>query len=324
MKTALITGIAGQDGSYLAELLLANGCRVCGLQRLGSQASDRIAHIADRLELEETDLSNQDTLEAVLKRWRPDEIYHLAAESFMPAYAADPVRAVDRSALGTLRLLEAVRRIRPGARLFLAGSSEMFGPAAESPQSERTPFAPRSLYGIAKVFAHLASVHYRQQHGLFTATGILFNHESPRRHPTFVTRKITATAVRIKLGQATELRLGNLDARRDWGFAGDYVRAMWLMLQQDRPDDFVIATGQTRSVREFCQLAFSLLGLNYEKYVVQDAAHMRPDDYEPCGDATKARRILGWRPQVSFEQLVTMMVEADLRVCQSVPASPSV
>lgn len=312
MPTALITGIAGQDGSYLAELLLEKGYTVCGVTKGPETGLDRLAPTAHRLVLHATDLRTQSALEALIEKCAPDEIYHLAAESFMPAYAGDPAGAMEDSALGSLRLLEAVRRVRPQARFCLAGSSEMFGRAAESPQTERTPFAPRNLYGIAKVFAHSCAALYREQHGLFTGTAFLFNHESPRRNVSFVTRKITSTAARIKLGLAQELRLGNLDARRDWGFAGDYARAMWLMLQQDRPDDYVIATGKTHSVRELCELAFARVGLDYRSYVVQDPAQVRTNDYEPVGDAAKARNVLGWQPQISFAELVNMMVDADL------------
>lgn len=313
MKTALITGIGGQDGSYLAEMLQAQGYHVVGLSRIDGGRLDNIQHLQDRVTVEQCDLDDQDGLEALLKRHAPAEIYNLAADSFMPAYAQAPLQATTICALGAMRLLEAVRKVNPQARFFQASSSEMFGHAVERPQSERTPFAPHNLYAIAKVFAHRTTGYYREHYRLFACCGILFNHESPRRNPAFVTRRITMTAAQIKLGLVRDLPLGDLETRRDWGFAGDYTRAMWLMLQQPTPDDFVIATGETHSVREFCELAFTHLGLNYEKYVVHDPSRMRSSDYQPVGNPEKARTVLGWKPSVSFSELVGMMVEADLK-----------
>lgn len=316
MKTAMITGVAGQDGFYLSRLLLEKGYRVCGTVRPGRAKPLSSDPVFGGISIAEADLADGESLNQLVRQWQPDELYHLAAESFLPAYRDATVAAMDGSALGTLRLLEALRAHKPDARFFLAGSSEMFGKPAQSPQTESTPLNPVSLYGIAKVFAHSVAAHYRRDYGLFTATGFLFNHESPRRPATFVTRKITQTAVRIRNGLETELRLGNMDARRDWAFAGDFARGMWLMLQQPKPDDFILATGKTHSVREFCDQAFTLLGLNYEKFTVQDASQLRPNDHLPVGDPGKAARVLGWKPEVSFEQLVKMMVDADLQACQ--------
>ncbi len=314
MQTALITGIAGQDGSYLAEQLLEQGFRVVGVSRPNDTHLERIEHLKERLILEPVNLLSDVSLEEFLLKYKPNEIYNLGGESFMPAFAQAPLQTTEPNAMGPMRLLEAVRKFSPQSRFFQASSSEMFGHAKEQPQSEQTPFSPLNLYAVAKVFAHSTSAYYRRQYNLFTCSGILFNHESPRRKPNFVTRKITSTAARIKLGLATELQLGNLETRRDWGFAGDYVRAMTLMLRHHTPDDYVIATGETHSVREFCDLAFSHLGLDYRKYVVQNPQFMRSEDYQPVGNPEKARQVLGWQPTVKFPELVGMMVEADLKL----------
>ncbi len=313
-KTALITGITGQDGSYLAELLLEKGYRVAGMVRRASTDNlHRIEHLRSRVELHQADLLDQTSLSGVLARVKPDEIYNLAAMSFVPTSWTQPVLTAEFTALGVTRLLEAVRHVCPQARLYQASSSEMFGKVRETPQRETTPFHPRSPYGVAKVFGHCITVNYRESYGLFACSGILFNHESPRRGLEFVTRKITHGVARIKLGLAQELRLGNLDARRDWGFAGDYVKAMWLMLQQDRPDDYVVATGETHTVEEFVRLAFDHVGLDWKQYVVVDPQFYRPAEVDLLlGDPTRARQELGWEPEVAFPQLVTMMVDADL------------
>ncbi|MDQ7030525.1 MAG: GDP-mannose 4,6-dehydratase [Ardenticatenia bacterium] len=313
-KTALITGITGQDGSYLAEFLLEQGYRVVGMVRRTSTINfDRIRHIQDRIELAQGDLLDQMSLVDILKEYRPDEVYNLAAQSFVPTSWRQPVLTGEFTALGVTRLLEAIRMVNPEIRFYQASSSEMFGKVREVPQNEQTPFYPRSPYGVAKVYGHWITVNYRESYNLFAVSGILFNHESPRRGLEFVTHKITYGAAKIKTGLANELRLGNLEARRDWGYAGDYVRAMWLMLQQDKPEDYVIATGETHSVREFAQLAFDYLGLNYEDYVVVDPAFFRPAEVDLLvGDASKAREKLGWEPQVSFEELVHLMVDADM------------
>ena len=310
MKTALITGIAGQDGSYLADLLLEKGYRVAGITRPGSAAAPRLAHIATRIELHAADLSGATAVRDVIARVKPDEIYNLAAESFVPA---QPAHAADLAAIGVLRLLDAIREAAPGARFFQASSSEIFGNAPESPQSETTPFRPRTPYGAAKLYGHNITGIYRQTFGLHASSGILYNHESPRRGADFVTRKITRHVGLIRHGRATELKLGDLSARRDWGFAGDYVRAMWLMLQQDKADDYVIATGETHTVRELVEIAFGRAQLDWSKHVVVDPAFVRPA--EPvvlCGDASKARARLGWKPEVGFASLVHAMVDADL------------
>jgi GDPmannose 4,6-dehydratase len=312
-KRALITGITGQDGSYLAEFLLERGYEVFGLvRRVSSPNDERIAHLHGRITLLSGDLLDEASLVRALQAARPHELYNLAAQSFVQTSFAAPTLTGDVTALGVTRLLEAVRQVDPSIRFYQASSSEMFGNGREVPQCETTPFQPRSPYGVAKLYGHWITRNYRESYGLFAVSGILFNHESPRRGLEFVTRKITAGAARIKLGLAKELRLGNLEAQRDWGFAGDYVRAMWLMLQQEEPDDYVIATGETHSVREFCELAFGALGLDWQQYVVPDPAFTRPAEVDLLqGDASKAREILGWAPQVTFAELVWRMVEAD-------------
>jgi GDPmannose 4,6-dehydratase len=315
-KRALITGITGQDGSYLAEFLLEKGYEVIGMVRRTSTINfERIQHIQDRITLVQGDLLDQSSLIDILREHRPNEVYNLAAQSFVPTSFKQPVLTGEFTALGVTRLLEAIRLVDPTIRFYQASSSEMFGKVREVPQNENTPFHPRSPYGVAKVYAHWITVNYRESYGMFAVSGICFNHESPRRGLEFVTRKITYTAAKIKLGLAHELRLGNLEARRDWGYAPDYVRAMWLMLQQDEPEDYVIATGETHSVREFVELAFDYLGLDWKKYVVVDPALYRPADVDLLvGDATKARTKLGWAPSVTFEQLVKIMVDADLEL----------
>ncbi len=314
MKRALITGITGQDGSHLAEFLLDKGYHVTGMARRASvDHHERISHLLDRVDIHQGDLLDQSSLISVLEAVKPDEIYNLGAMSFVPISWEQPVLTGEFTALGVTRLLEAVRKVSPKARFYQASSSEMFGKVGESPQNEGTPFWPRSPYGVAKVYAHLLTVNYRESYGLHASSGILFNHEGPRRGLEFVTRKISDGVARIKLGQASELSLGNLEARRDWGYAGDYVRAMWLMLQQDEPGDYVVATGQQHSVRRFCEIAFDHVGLDYRKHVVTDPSLLRPAEVETLlGDASKARSQLGWEPEVSFEQLVRMMVDADL------------
>jgi len=314
IKRALITGITGQDGSYLAELLLDKGYTVFGVvRRASSEHFERIEHIRPRLELRQADLLDQLSLIRVVEECRPHEVYNLAAQSFVPTSWTQPVLTGELTALGVTRMLEAVRLVWPGARFYQASSSEMFGKVREVPQNERTAFHPRSPYGVAKVYGHGITVNYRESYGLFACSGILFNHESPRRGLEFVTRKVADGAARIKVGLASELRLGNLDARRDWGFAGDYVGAMWLMLQQDEPDDYVVATGETHSVQELVEVAFACAGLNWEEYVVVDPELKRPAEVDLLlGDATKARATLGWRPRVRFPELIRMMVEADL------------
>jgi GDPmannose 4,6-dehydratase len=315
MKKAIITGITGQDGSYLAEWLLAKGYEVHGVVRRSSTENfDRIAHLADQVLLHQADLLDQLSLIEVIREVRPDEVYNLAAMSFVPTSWKQPVLTGEFTAMGVTRMLEAVRLLDPkGIRFYQASSSEMFGKVRETPQSETTPFYPRSPYGVAKVYGHFITVNYRESYGMFCCSGILFNHESPRRGREFVTRKVTDGAARIKLGLASELRLGNLEARRDWGFAGDYVEAMWLMLQQDKPDDFVIATGATHSVGDLVRLAFDCVGLDWQRYVVQDPTLVRPAEVDLLiGDPSKAARELGWRPKVGFEELVRRMVEADM------------
>jgi GDPmannose 4,6-dehydratase len=314
-RTALITGITGQDGSYLAEFLLEKGYRVVGMVRRSSgDQFERIAHLQDRIDLREGDLLDQLSLITLLHDVEPSEIYNLAAQSFVPTSWAQPILTSEATALGVTRMLEAIRVVNRSIRFYQASSSEMFGKVRESPQNEATPFYPRSPYGVAKVYGHYITVNYRESYGIFAVSGILFNHESPRRGKQFVTRKVTNGAARVKLGLQRELRLGNLDAKRDWGFAGDYVEAMWMMLQQSAPDDFVIATGETHSVRELCEIAFARAGLNWRDHVVVDAAHVRPAEVDLLiGDAGKARRRLGWAPKVSFKELVEMMVDADLQ-----------
>ncbi len=314
-KSAFITGITGQDGSYLAELLLEKGYEVWGMVRRSSTESyDRIEHLRDRLRFVQADLLDQPSLMAALEEAEPDEVYNLAAQSFVPTSWNQPVLTAEFTAVGVTRLLEAIRTVDPTIRVYQASSSEMFGKVRETPQTEDTPFYPRSPYGVAKVYGHYITVNYRESYGLFASSGILFNHESPRRGMEFVTRKVTDGVARIKLGLAEELRLGNLDARRDWGFAGDYVRAMWLMLQQDQPSDYVVATGATNTVRRLVEVAFSHVGLDPDEHVVIDSAFIRPAEVDVLvGDPSKARDELGWEPETDFIGLVTMMVDADLR-----------
>jgi GDPmannose 4,6-dehydratase len=322
-KTALITGITGQDGSYLAELLLKEGYRVAGMtRRTSTDVHERIQHIVDDIEFVSGDLLDQTSITSIVESVKPDEIYNLAAQSFVPASWAQPVLTGEFTALGVTRVLEAIRAVNPKIRFYQASSSEMFGKVQETPQRETTPFYPRSPYGVAKVYGHWITVNYRESYDLFAVSGILFNHESPRRGREFVTRKISDGVARIKLGLAKDLALGNLDAKRDWGFAGDYVRAMWLMLQQGGPDDYVIATGRTHSVRDFCRIAFEAGGLgSFEDYVRMDRRFMRPAEVDMLvGDAGKAKRELGWVPDHSFEDLVEMMVKADIdRLLKTVP-----
>jgi GDPmannose 4,6-dehydratase len=314
MPTALITGITGQDGSYLAELLLEKGYRVVGVVRRSSTTPyERIAHLVDRIELRSADLLDQTSLTDVIEDTRPEEIYNLAAQSFVQTSWTQPVLTGEFTALGVTRMLEAMRKTAPKARFYQASSSEMFGKVHESPQRESTPFYPRSPYGVAKVYGHWITVNYRESFNLFAVSGILFNHESPRRGLEFVTRKVTDAVARIKLGKAKEVRLGNLDARRDWGFAGDYVDAMWRMLQLDTPQDFVIGTGETYSVRQLCEVAFAHAGLDYREHVKQDPQFFRPAEVDLLiSDPSLAKQAMGWERKVSFDGLVTMMVDADL------------
>jgi GDPmannose 4,6-dehydratase len=313
-KRALITGVTGQDGSYLAELLLEEGYDVIGMVRRTSTVNfQRIQHIQDKLTLVQGDLLDQSSLVDIVREYPPEEVYNLAAQSFVPTSWKQPVLTGEFTALGVTRVLEAIRMVDPTIRFYQASSSEVFGKVREVPQSEKTPFYPRSPYGVAKVYGHWITVNYRESYDMFACSGILFNHESPRRGLEFVTRKVTHGVAKIKLGLANELHLGNLDSERDWGFAGDYVRAMWLMLQQDRPDDYVVATGKTHSVRRLCEVAFSHVGLDWQRYVKVDPAFIRPAEVDQLvGDASKAQRMLGWRPTVSFEELIAMMVDADL------------
>ncbi|HQZ99855.1 MAG TPA: GDP-mannose 4,6-dehydratase [Thermoflexales bacterium] len=313
-KTALITGVTGQDGSYLAEFLLEMGYRVVAMVRRTSTINfDRIKHIQDKIELVQGDLLDQSSLMEIVREYKPDEVYNLAAQSFVPTSFTQPVLTGEFTALGVTRMLEAIRHVKPDARFYQASSSEMFGKVVEVPQRETTPFHPRSPYGVAKVYGHWITINYRESYNLFACSGILFNHESPRRGLEFVTHKVTYAAARIKKGLQQELHLGNLDARRDWGFAGDYVRGMWMMLQHDKPDDYVLATGETHSVRELCQVAFDRAGLNWEKHVVVDPKFYRPAEVDLLiGDPAKAGRILGWEPKVTFRGLVEMMVDADM------------
>ncbi|HEY0605283.1 MAG TPA: GDP-mannose 4,6-dehydratase [Herpetosiphonaceae bacterium] len=315
-KRALITGITGQDGSYLADFLLEEGYEVIGMIRRSSTVNfERIKHIQDKITLAPGDLMDEVSLIGLLREHRPTEVYNLAAQSFVQTSFSQPVFTGEVTGLGVTRILDAIRIVDPEIRFYQASSSEMFGKVVEVPQRETTPFYPRSPYGVAKVYGHWITVNYRESYNLFACSGMLFNHESPRRGLEFVTRKITHTAAQIKLGQASELRLGNLDAQRDWGYAKDYVKAQWLMLQQDQPDDYVIATGQTHPVSHFCEVAFGHLGLDYRDYVVQDERFMRPAEVDLLvGDPTKAREQLGWVPETSFEELVVMMVEADLKL----------
>jgi GDPmannose 4,6-dehydratase len=314
MPRALITGITGQDGSYLAEFLLARGYQVYGLVRRTSHHSfERIEHVLDRIEIVTADLLDQHSLTVVMKEVEPDEVYNLAAQSYVPTSWSQPVLTGEFTALGVTRMLEAIRLAHPKARFYQASSSEMFGKVQETPQKETTAFYPRSPYGVAKVYGHWITVNYRESYGIFAASGILFNHESPRRGMEFVTRKVTDGVARIKLGLAKELRLGNLDARRDWGFAGDYVDAMWRMLQRDEPADYVIGTGVAHSVRELVETAFAHVGLDWSRHVTTDPAFMRPAEVDYLlADPSKAKAELSWQPRVSFAELVRMMVDADL------------
>jgi len=319
-KRALITGITGQDGSYLAELLLDKGYEVVGMVRRSSTTNfERIAHLQDRLILDpytaSGDLLDEASLISILRETQPDEVYNLAAQSFVQTSFNQPVLTGEITALGVTRLLDAIRIVNPEIRFYQASSSEMFGKVQEVPQTERTPFYPRSPYGVAKLYGHWITVNYRESYGLHACSGILFNHESPRRGLEFLPRKVSHGVARIQLGLADELLLGNLDAERDWGFAGDYVEAMWLMLQQDVPDDYVIATGETHSVRRFCEIAFGHVGLRWEDHVAVDEKYMRPAEVDLLiGDSAKAEKVLGWRPKTSFEDLVTMMVDADIEL----------
>lgn len=314
MPRALITGVTGQDGSYLAELLIAKGYEVVGMVRRTSHHSyERIDHLLERIQIVAADLLDQHSLTQVIQETRPDEVYNLAAQSFVPTSWNQPVLTGEFTALGVTRMLEALRLAKPDARFYQASSSEMFGRVVETPQREETPFYPRSPYGVAKAYGHWITVNYRESYDMYAVSGILFNHESPRRGIEFVTRKVTDGVARIKLGRAKELRLGNLDAKRDWGFAGDYVEAMWRMLQQPMPDDYVIGTGLTHSVEDLVRTAFSHVGLEWRDWVKQDERFMRPAEVDLLlADPAKAKRTLGWTPAVSFEQLIGMMVDADL------------
>jgi GDPmannose 4,6-dehydratase len=315
-KVALITGVTGQDGSYLAELLLDKGYVVYGMVRRASvEKFERINHLIGRLELVQGDLLDQFSLISVLKETQPHEVYNLAAQSFVPTSWKQPVLTSEFTAIGVTKLLESLRLVDPQIKFYQASSSEMFGKVRETPQTELTPFYPRSPYGVSKVYGHYITVNYRESYGLFAVSGILFNHESPRRGLEFVTRKVTHGVARIKLGLASELRLGNLEAKRDWGFAGDYVRAMWAMLQQSQPDDYLVATGRTRSVRELVEIAFAAADLDWQKYVKVDQTFFRPAEVDLLvGDASKAKHALKWDPQVSFEEMIGMMVESDIKL----------
>ena len=317
-KRALITGITGQDGSYLSEFLLEKGYEVHGMVRRSSEEKfERIAHLRERITLHQGDLLDQFSIAALLQTIKPDEVYNLAAQSFVPTSWTQPVLTGEFTALGVTKVLEAIRHTLPSVRFYQASSSEVFGKVREVPQTEETPFYPRSPYGVAKAYGHHITVNYRESFKLFAVSGILFNHESPRRGLEFVTRKVTHQAARIKVGLQKQLALGNLDAKRDWGFAGDYVEAMWLMLQQSVPDDFVIATNETHTVREICEIAFSRLGLDWQKHVVIDPAFVRPAEVDLLiGDPSKAKKQLGWTPKVTFQQLIEMMVDADLEKLQ--------
>jgi GDPmannose 4,6-dehydratase len=314
VPTAIITGITGQDGSYLAELLLSKGYRVIGMMRRSSVVTfERIQHIQDQIEIIQGDLHDQSSLMDLMETYKPDEVYNLAAQSFVPTSWNQPVLTGEVTALGVTRMLEAIRLLSPKTRFYQASSSEMFGKVHQVPQNETTPFYPRSPYGVAKVYGHWITINYRESYNLFAVSGILFNHESPRRGTEFVSRKITYGAVRIKLGLAKELRLGNLDSRRDWGFAGDYVDAMVRLIQNDHPEDFVVGTGETHSVQEFCDKAFSYLDMDYREYVIQDPRFYRPTEVDLLvADSTRVRQKLGWAPKVDFNKLVQMMVDADL------------
>jgi GDPmannose 4,6-dehydratase len=314
MPTALITGITGQDGSYLAELLLDKGYQVVGLHRRSSTVTfERIAHLTSRITLVPADLLDEASMIRVLRDHRPSEVYNLAAQSFVQTSFAQPLLTGEVTALGVTRLLDAIALVDPSIRFYQASSSEMFGKVVEVPQSERTPFYPRSPYGVAKVYGHWITVNYRESYGMHASSGILFNHESPRRGLEFVTRKVTFSVAAIKLGMQDKVKLGNLDAQRDWGYAPDYVRAMWLMLQQDRPGDYVVATGETHSVRELCEIAFAHAGLDWERHVEVDEQFLRPAEVDLLiGDPSRARDQLGWKPEISFAELIQMMVDADL------------
>lgn len=315
-KTALITGANGQDGSYLCELLISKGYRVVGMVRRSSSMNlQRIRGIENDITIVQGDLTDQGSLLSIVEQYQPDEIYNLAAQSFVPTSWAQPAMTGDITGLGVTRLLESIRYVNPKIRFYQASSSEMFGKVLEVPQTETTPFYPRSPYGVAKVYGHWITVNYRESFNMFAVSGILFNHESPRRGMEFVTRKISSTVAKIHLGLETKLYLGNLEARRDWGYAVDYVRAMWMMLQQDHPTDYVIGTGKTHTVREFCEIAFGHINLDYQKYVVQDERFFRPAEVDLLiSDPTKARLELGWEPEVEFKQLVQMMVEEDIKI----------
>jgi GDPmannose 4,6-dehydratase len=316
---ALITGITGQDGSYLAELLLEKGYDVIGMVRRSSTVSfERIEHVQDQIELVPGDLLDEVSMISILREHRPSEVYNLAAQSFIPPSWSQPVFTGEATALGVTRILDAIRIVDPDIRFYQASSSEMFGKVLEVPQRETTPFYPRSPYGVAKVYGHWITVNYRESYGLHATSGILFNHESPRRGIEFIPRKVSHTVAQIALGLATELRLGNLEAQRDWGFAGDYVEAMWLMLQQSEPGNYVVSTDETHSVRELCEVAFTHVGLDYEKFVVQDERFFRPAEVDLLvGDSSKAREHLGWKPKVSFPELVRMMVDADVELLKA-------
>jgi GDPmannose 4,6-dehydratase len=313
-KVALITGITGQDGSYLAEFLLTKGYKVYGMvRRASSEKFERIAHLTGQVELIQGDLLDQSSLISIIQKCKPQEIYNLAAQSFVPTSWSQPVLTAEFTAIGVTKMLEAIRVVDPSIRFYQASSSEMYGKVLQVPQTEDTPFYPRSPYGVAKVYGHYITVNYRESYNLFAVSGILFNHESPRRGLEFVTRKVTDGVARIKLGLSTELKLGNLDAKRDWGFAGDYIKAMWLMLQQPTPDDYVIATGETHTVRELVEVAFERAGLDWQKHVKLDPAFIRPAEVDLLiGDPAKAQKQLGWKPEVSFKQLVHMMVDSDI------------
>ncbi len=320
MPAALITGVNSQDGSYLTELLLQKGYRVVGTTLNRNTNQERILDIREKIEIVETDLLDQSLMEEILRKYKPDEVYNLAARASSSEFWTQPVLTGELNALAVTRLLEAIRTIDHSVRFVQASSSEVFGNAAEVPQTEGTPFHPRNPYGVAKAYGHWTTVVYREHYGLFACSSILYNHESPRRGLEFITRKVSHAVARIKLGQARELRLGNLDSKRDWGFACDYVQAMWLMLQQTMPDDYVVATGETHSVRELCEIAFSHVGLNYQDYVVQDRANFRSADTALLvGNPAKAERLLGWKRTVTFPDLVRMMVEADLSSIQNIP-----
>jgi GDPmannose 4,6-dehydratase len=319
MPTALITGITGQDGSYLAELLLSKGYHVVGMARRASTVTyERISHMMDDITVIQGDLTDQGSLLSMFEEYKPTEVYNLAAQSFVPVSWNQPALTGDVTAIGVTRMLEALRFVNPKIKFYQASSSEMFGKVVEVPQRESTPFYPRSPYGVAKVYGHWITVNYRESFGLFAVSGILFNHESPRRGLEFVTRKITDGVARIKLGMSKELRLGNLESRRDWGFAGDYVKAMWMMLQQDKPENFVVGTGETHSVREFCEIAFGYVGLDYNDFVIQDERFYRPAEVDLLvADPSKVRQELGWELTTGFKQLVTMMIDSDLERCKA-------